>query len=501
MTSAVLTSHRPARRAVTVGSIVASLVGSLVIAAAGPAAAAPCPSAGGAVLKPAAAPSGAEVVVNGFGWGHGMGMSQYGAQGAARLGCNHAQILGTYYRDTHLVKLAMTAPVRLTLLTGGSRSTVAASEGTVTWSANGVAAVPQAKGQTWTVVRRSKDGRTAAGGVALVDAAGKQRAWVGDTVQLTASHSGSLVRIRSFKGTSTSASADLRVRYDRTVFTGSVDGLSSRQWIVASGGRTAAQKYLGGLAEVPLLWPQEALRAQVVAARTYLHSKYSDALKAYSLQITTADQVYAGAKREDEDARLGGHWRAAVNATGGEVIVTRAGEPITAMYSSSMGGYSEDRIFTYGNPAFSYLKAVDDSRWDLASDNPYRAWTAGYSRAGFAAKLGFASISQIQVGARGSASRLSGFRVTGVRNGREVTLNYTGMKMRSILGLRSPGLTIQFAAATKPLPKPTPTVKPTPTPKPTAPAKSATNKLRKLAIWDQRSDLTKDGRPATRSGG
>jgi peptidoglycan hydrolase-like amidase len=109
------------------------------------------------------------------------------------------------------------------------------------------------------------------------------------------------------------------------------------------------------------------------------------------------------------------------------------------MYSSSMGGHTENRQYVYGSYGISYLKAVDDSRWDNASDNPYRRWSAGFSKASFAAKLGFASVQSWKLAERGSAKRLHGMEVTGTRNGKTVTVAFTGSQARAKLGLRSPG--------------------------------------------------------------
>ena len=43
--------------------------------------------------------------IRGAGWGHGWGMSQYGAYGAARKGLSWKQILAFYYRGTRLSKM------------------------------------------------------------------------------------------------------------------------------------------------------------------------------------------------------------------------------------------------------------------------------------------------------------------------------------------------------------------------------------------------------------
>jgi stage II sporulation protein D len=409
---------------------------------AAPAHAASCPAPGGAGVPDARRPA-AEVVFSGHGWGHGMGMSQYGAQGAARLGCDYRTILDAYYRDTRLVRVSMTAPVQLSLLARAGRASLLAESGTVRWTGGAV----QPRGATWTVVRRGA-------GIAVRDQGAREMAWVPDGTALAASHTGTVVRVRAFRPGSMRATTDLRTRWDRAQFVGTGGRVAVTQLIVTSGGRTAAQKYLYGLAEVPSSWPQQALRAQVVAARTYLAAKASDG--AYRLTTTTADQVYRGWAKESTD--YGRNWGSAVDATIGQVIVDGRGRGITAMYSSSMGGFTEDRQYVYGSYGIGYLKAVDDSRWDRASDNPYRSWAVGMSRKQLAQRFGFTGVTAVSIAPRGSGERLAGLRVTGWRAGRLVTLTYTGSAARSRLGLRSPGFVVASgrASAAPPAPATTP---------------------------------------------
>ncbi|MEP6762563.1 MAG: hypothetical protein ABJA93_14515, partial [Sporichthyaceae bacterium] len=89
-----------------------------------PAAAATCPSSGG-VSVPEAAASG-DVVFRGHGWGHGLGMSQYGAEGAAKLGCSYSQILAAYYTGSVLRTETMPSAVYLRMLNNGGRADVTA---------------------------------------------------------------------------------------------------------------------------------------------------------------------------------------------------------------------------------------------------------------------------------------------------------------------------------------------------------------------------------------
>lgn len=435
-------------------------------------AASTCPSPGGAKIVEAATPT-ATVKVFGHGWGHGMGMSQYGAQGAARLGCDYRSILETYYHDSSVVTRQLDAPVVLSLASTSSIAKLDAETGAVRWSgASG--SVVQPAGTTWSVTRRTVSGRA---GLALADSGGTSELFVADGGVLNARHAGTVVKVRPTGGKS-----GLRTRWDTARFIGSSAGIRVSEVISAGQGHTAVQKYLMGLAEVPVSWPMEALKAQTVAARTYLISKYNASDQAYALRTTTADQVYRGYDQEEKDAVLGARWRAAVTATAGKVVVDSTGRTIEAMYSSSMGGHTENREYVYGRYGISYLKAVDDSRWDNASDNPYRRWSKGFSKVSLAKRFGFDSVSSWRLAQRGSAARLAGVQITGKKAGRTVTVSFTGSQARSRLGLRSPGFTFGSAVAeskpmvTPPAPKPvTPAPKPvTPAPKPVAPSPKPT---------------------------
>jgi len=62
-------------------------------------------------VLPVAAQAKSSFVIKGAGFGHGIGLSQYGAQGAARLGCTYTDILTTYYQGTAVTPATMPAQV------------------------------------------------------------------------------------------------------------------------------------------------------------------------------------------------------------------------------------------------------------------------------------------------------------------------------------------------------------------------------------------------------
>ncbi|NNC75775.1 MAG: SpoIID/LytB domain-containing protein, partial [Acidimicrobiia bacterium] len=98
--------------------------------------------------------------------------------------------------------------------------------------------------------------------------------------------------------------------------------------------------YLAGIREVPFSWPEEALEAQAVAARTYLAWTLNrgragnGARYGFDICATTACQVYAGTGLVD---KLSGEpWLDAVAATAGAILVFD-GSPAQTLYSSSSG--------------------------------------------------------------------------------------------------------------------------------------------------------------------
>jgi stage II sporulation protein D len=121
---------------------------------------------------------------------------------------------------------------------------------------------------------------------------------------------------------------------------------------------------LGG--EMPPGYPEEALKAQAVAARTYaIQRKLDQYGKPYHLGATVLSQVYGGAGREDPRTR------AAVEATRGQVL-TYDLAPIEAYFHASCGGRTESGRQALGRD-LPYLQSVDcpcshdpKSMWSLS---------------------------------------------------------------------------------------------------------------------------------------
>jgi SpoIID/LytB domain protein len=136
------------------------------------------------------------------------------------------------------------------------------------------------------------------------------------------------------------------------------------------------ERYLLGLQEVPLRWPEEALKAQAVAARTYalytLGQPAAGAAATYGFDICASVecQVFAGA--DVVRGSNGDRWWRAVTETAGTTIVYDD-QPILSRYHSTSGGrtLANERVFT-DEPAYPYLKGVLST---TETTSPLYRWT------------------------------------------------------------------------------------------------------------------------------
>ncbi len=258
----------------------------------------------------------------GHGWGHGVGLGQWGAYGMAKAGETYVSILTYFYRGATFVTRE-DAPVNILLYTRGP-----------------FRAVGEGGPFHWT------------------DAAGRHQGQPGTPVALTPG-----VRIDP----DSSSTRFTLVSGERTrTYRGSLVGLTV--------GGTARvinvvllEDYLRGLGEVPSSWPLEAIKAQVVAARCYALTHLSGG--AYDMDDTTRYQVYGGVGYES------GKQNAAVDATRGQALVYN-GQPIIAFYSSSDGGHTANvwDVFGGSRDRYPYLEGVRDN-FDVES--PMHTWYTG----------------------------------------------------------------------------------------------------------------------------
>ncbi|UYM03986.1 SpoIID/LytB domain-containing protein [Solicola gregarius] len=360
----------------------------------------------------------AAVRIEGRGYGHGIGMSQYGAQGAARKGLSYRQIVRFYYPNT---KLAVNRGFLRVLLTADTTDTVIVRRArglTVRDSADNKAfKLPARKGvREWRIVPAV--GKPAKSAVQYRDSNGWHRWRVPGRRLLrgdgTFRRPGPLRLImpdgstQAYRGALRSASPSPSSHTRDTVNV------------------LRLQNYLKGVVpvEMPSYWSQPALRAQAVAARSYaLNLKRRDGHAHYDVCDTTSCQVYGGYRVETDATN------AAVKATSGETVEYK-GKPALTMFSSSSGGWT-----AWGG--LPYLRAHRD-RYDRWAGNPMRSWKARVSRSTLErAYPALGRLKAVRVVKRNGHGAWNGRAQRVALRGTGTTVRLSGSDFRSLLGLRS----------------------------------------------------------------
>ncbi len=361
----------------------------------------------------------------GGGWGHGLGLSQWGAYGLAREGWSAARILTHFYQGTRVSEVENPpATLRVGLVQGQQRIRLEAQGGPVDLRLGGrreddtIATIP--RGETWTV--RQVDGK-----YRIRDASGDP---VGDPVggpstDLYAVYvpSGARVRIPEAGHTYGRGWVEFGLY-------GCASGCAIRLVAVVP-----TEQYLYGLGEVPSSWPMASLKAQAIAARSYALRKVARSGQHRSicdcaLYASSYDQVYVG--WDKEAATDGDRWVSAVDGTAGKVVTYR-GEVIQAFYMSSSGGYTENNENVWGGTPIPYLRGVCDPG-DYTAANPNAVWAVSLSASEVTQRLGLGigTVTGFTDVVRGVSGRILSVTVLG--DGGTATIE--GAVLQSRLGLR-----------------------------------------------------------------
>ncbi len=369
-------------------------------------------------------PLGDPVTFYGRGYGHGVGMSQYGARGRALAGQDAPTILAHYYQGTTISPIDPATRIRVLVLSRWAATDTRPLDiaGRIsTWTIDGIAAVfpPDARLRLgWSTAGPVGPWRltvVAADGSLLYDAPSPP-----DIVVRPASDEGRLqvaskaTRFNLYRG-------NLHVVLPLT---------STRVSVVND---VTLDGYLGGVmpVEMPPSWPAAALQAQAVAARSFAARRLHPATSFYDVPDDSSSQIYRGVLAEKPQTN------AAIAATVGQVLMS--GSVIAnALFDSTGGGATEsnENVFTTATGRVvarpvSYLRgssdrAPDGTAYDASS--PYAVWaTRTYARSQLSAW--FAGDSRTNVGDllaldlhdRGVSGRLISVTLVGTAGTRRVS--------------------------------------------------------------------------------
>jgi stage II sporulation protein D len=341
-------------------------------------------------VAPAAAEGSVTWVVHGAGFGHGVGLSAYGAYGYGLHGYGYRQILHHYFRAIQITTLTRAPLVRVLLTI--SPTDVAFTQATA------------ACGRELSPARSYLAHRNGSS-VRLLSSSGKLLARCGGRL-----HADSAGRLR-IGGVGVYRGALEVVPTESQ--TGSLNVINALN----------VNNYVRGSvpAEVPPEWPMATLKTFAVAARSIALSTDVGG-NGFALYSDTRTQNYGGVGVET--ARTD----AAVRATRNQVV-TYHGQVAQTTYFSSSGGRTESHFL--GGPRVPYLESVPDP-YDYYS--PLHRWTFRFSQAEMDARLGpylDGRLRRIEVTKRGESPRIEYAKLIGTRG----TTTIRGDTLETALGL------------------------------------------------------------------
>lgn len=361
----------------------------------------------GSLLAPRA--EGATAVkVCGSGYGHGVGLSQWGAYGRAKAGQGYARIVKAYYRGVSLQKFSTNPTVRVLL---GSKSLGGSHD---------VAVHSGSKAR----LRNLATGGTVAlgSGVYRVEYLSDKKLYRVTNIS-TGKSVGSFTGPVAFEPVSGGPLGYGGKNY-RGTFKAQVSGSS---FLMVNGLRL--ENYIRGVVpnEMYTSWPQAALRSQAIASRSYARS----ARRSGPYDLTLGDEAYGGASSETAATNN------AVAATA-RVAAVYDGKAITAFYSASAGGYTEDSAYVFS--ASPYLKAVKDvdgsgHTFESRVNSPWTHWSGALDSNG-SSELGIGSITGASVLDRSPSGRATKVAVTGTNGKTTISGEYNVRSHLESTGLR-----------------------------------------------------------------
>jgi stage II sporulation protein D len=360
------------------------------------------------------------ITVQWRGNGHGHGMSQYGARGAAIKGKTAAQIVHFYYPHTTLVRVA---PSRIRVHLSGGLANTTVFAGTPGLGLTGVGKLPQT-GYQYFRLTPSGAGLRLQG----LKSGKKPGAWrtLQKGLPSRADFYGSprWVQLLMADGSST--------RYHGRV--GAIRDGAGEDTI----NRVGMEHYVQGSVprEVPSSWEAAAVQAQAIAARSYADASRAAARyngSSWDICDNTMCQMYGGMAHYDSSGyRIYTDDPAALSGNADEVLRYQGG-PVLAQYSASNGGGT-----VYGGRP--YLPGKADPYDSSISGDPYLNQSRTVSVSTLAIYFGLKKVTSVQITKRDGYGPWHGRVVSAVisgtaKNGAKTSQTVTGSDLGAATGV------------------------------------------------------------------
>ncbi len=419
-----------------------------------------------------------QFTIAGTGYGHGVGLSQWGAYAMATADPKRwtaKRIVEYYYQGETAAQSARVEPVtddadvRIGLLyqasqaklrvenLGGSGGQVHITYGKKSYVFGPGVEITLTPSKAMVAVQRTDGGRS--------ESLGRGRTitvrWSGTRDPGDAGSASSLLNVVG-SGESFSSSGH-RYRYGSVDITGLKTSNGRRLSVVNT--LRLGDEYLKGIAEVNPTWPDAALQSQAIAARSYALAQVARGLDSdCGCHMDDGDgpkydQTFRGWLAESQYGDPN-RWAEAVDATRPSattgLAATYNGAPINAYYTAATGGHTLAAADVWGGADVPWAHGVPDE-WSLqASGNPYRSWTVVLSQQQVSNIFGMSDIMKLTLlkdkatgAARGVRARLLyGRKATVSAQKLRSAIGYTTMKSTFITSI-----TDQDVAGSTPVPK------------------------------------------------
>ena len=320
----------------------------------------------------------------GSGFGHGVGLSQYGAKGQALEGKSAVEILKYYFPQAEVTPVVDTATISVNIahrVTALSIVVPSSDSATVAIDTAVATSLPQNSPLSFAVSGKS-----------IIGPGGIGRTWT-----IRWNNPQSVVLVNYGKTKFQVSHGYLRLKAVNA------PGIGFR--IEATNLLRLRDQYLYGIAEVPSSWPEAALQSQAIASRTYALMRMNSIKRACDCHVYNSmyDQAFVGYSKEGEP-RYGQFWKAAVDSTlvdeSHGLAITINQLPVSVFFSSSSGGMTQRPVDVWGTDIPHLVSVPDPWSIDPAVNKNFALWKKKVSQRVMAKAFGLIDVIEIKLGER-----------------------------------------------------------------------------------------------------
>lgn len=354
----------------------------------------------------------------GAGYGHGVGLSQYGAKGQALEGKSATEILNYYFPDAQVTPVLDSRTINVNIAHQVlSLSLAIPVDDFFTIQGEGLIETPLTPGTNlnFSILNNLISATNASAKSWIIKWSNPSSVVTLNygTTKFLVNHG--YIKLRAVKAT----------------------GLGYR--IEATNLLRLHDEYLYGIAEVPSSWPAATLQSQVIASRTYALMRMNSIKKACDCHVYNSkyDQAFVGFSKEGE-AKYGQLWKAAVDATAVDadngLAITIDGAPISVFFSSSTGGATQRAVDVWGTDIPHLVSVPDPWSIDPTINKNYASWTKQVSQKTMAKAFGLPDVERYEIVSRTTTNSvlfITGFSSSGQAKTLPVATFKTAVKLPS----------------------------------------------------------------------